>query len=166
MALSPAVERYLMRSNIPFEVLNHPFSYNSLQSARNARISPSQLAKAVILKDRSHYLMCVVPSSNSLILNWLNRELEAHYELASERELHKLFPDCETGAIPALGTPYGIDVIWDRALRHTQDVYLEGGDHRHLVHVTKDDFQTLMDDADLSTVSCASEALEIYRHIH
>ncbi|WP_096085563.1 aminoacyl-tRNA deacylase [Agaribacterium haliotis] len=166
MALSPAVERYLMRSNIPFEVLEHPLSNNSMQSAHSAHVSPSQLAKAVILRDRYHYLMCVLPSSHSLVLNWLNRELDARYELAAENELQNLFPDCEQGAVPALGTPYGIDVVWDRSLKHVNDIYLEGGDHRHLVHISKDDFEALMDDCDLSTISCATDALEIYRHIH
>ena len=65
-------------------------------------------------------------------------------ELAQEDELALLFPDCELGAIPAVGLAYGIGTVVDDSLLEQEEVYFEGGDHEHLVQVTGGSFQRLM----------------------
>ena len=51
-----------------------------------------------------------------------------------------LFPDCEVGAVPILGTPYRIACVIDKRLDGADDIYFEGGDHRTLVHVSGEEF--------------------------
>jgi Ala-tRNA(Pro) deacylase len=166
MSLSSAIERYLNHQHVPFDLLEHPHSRSSLESARVAHITPAQLAKAVVVRNRQQTLMCVLPASNQLLLNWVDRDYGGHYQLVSEQELRQLFPDCEAGAVPPLGQAYGIKVVWDNSLRHADDVYLEGGDHRHLVHLLRDDFLSMMAAEDHATISCTSDSAEYYRHAH
>lgn len=166
MSLSPAVETYLNRSNIGFDVLEHPKSITSMQTAHSAHVTPTQLAKAVIIKDQDRYMMCVLPASHILVMNWINRDYSGHFKLATENELSPLFPDCETGAIPAVGQAYGIKVVWDNALRHASEIYFEGGDHRHLIHLGHDEFILLMRNSDNATISCTPDSLEFYQHMH
>ncbi|MBN7796746.1 aminoacyl-tRNA deacylase [Parahaliea mediterranea] len=166
MSLSPAIEHYLNTQHVPFELLEHSRSSTSLQSAHLAHVTPAQLAKAVVVRRRDQLLMCVLPASHQLMLEWLNNDYGGHYQLVSEQELAELFPDCDTGAIPPLGQAYGMKVVWDNSLRHTEHVYLEAGDHRHLVHLHKDDFMYLMATQDRATISCAADTVEYYRHVH
>ena len=44
---------------------------------------------------------------------------------ATEPELKKLFGDCDTGAIPALSSAYGLKVIWDDQLKPAADIYID-----------------------------------------
>ncbi|MGI9450905.1 MAG: aminoacyl-tRNA deacylase, partial [Geminicoccaceae bacterium] len=64
--------------------------------------------------------------------------------LASEQEVGRLFPDCELGAIPALGWAYGLDVIVDDSLATQDEIWFEAGDHRSLIEVGGDQFRRLL----------------------
>jgi len=77
--------------------------------------------------------------------------------LASEPELRQLFDDCDTGAIPALSEAYGLKVIWDDQLKHASDIYIEAGDHEHLIHLRGSDFQQLMESLPHSIISAGKE---------
>ena len=67
--------------------------------------------------------------------------------LATEDEVTSLFPDCERGAVPPLGAAYALECIVDENLEGEGDVYLEGGDHRTLIHVTGQQFHDMMRDS-------------------
>ena len=51
-----------------------------------------------------------------------------------------LFPDCENGAVPAVGAAYGLSSIIDDSLDDVDDIYFEGGDHKTLVHISGSQF--------------------------
>src|SRR5262249_42699223 len=51
------------------------------------------------------------------------------------------------GGVPPLGAAYALECIVDENLEGEGDVYLEGGDHRTLIHVTGQQFHDLMRDA-------------------
>jgi Ala-tRNA(Pro) deacylase len=87
----------------------------------------------------------------------VNEELERDLKLATEDELKALFRDCETGAIPALSAAYGLKVIWDDQLKHAADIYIEAGDHEHLIHLSGEDFRQLMARLPHSVISAGKE---------
>ena len=68
--------------------------------------------------------------------------------LASEAELADLFPDCETGAVPPLGTAWGVDTFVDESLLAEAEVYFEAGDHESVVRVSGDQFEKLLENAE------------------
>jgi Ala-tRNA(Pro) deacylase len=78
-------------------------------------------------------------------------------ELASEKEFRNLFVDCEPGAVPALGEAYGVQVIWDDELAYTADIYIEAGDHEHLIWLERRDFRKLMSSLPHSIISKDAE---------
>lgn len=170
MSLSPAVQTYLSNSHIGYQVLEHPHSRNSMQTARISHITPAHLAKAVVVKAGDTYLMCVVPASHVLVLNWIDRDYSAdhhgHHQLVPEDELQGLFPDCELGAVPAIGQAYDMKVVWDSSLRHADEVYLEAGDHRHIFQLGGQEFMEVMEKSDHATISCTPDTLEFYQHLH
>jgi Ala-tRNA(Pro) deacylase len=157
MAIAMTLKSYLDDRTIEFSSVEHPHTDSSVDSAKSAHIPLHQMAKAVVLEDSAGFMVAVLPSSNRLNLGWVNEELERNLKLATEAELKALFADCETGAIPALSNAYGLKVIWDDQLKHASDIYIEAGDHEHLIHLTGDDFRKLMDSLPHSVISAGKE---------
>ena len=144
MRMAATLQRSLEDAQCQFDIVPHPHSASSLESARVASIPAERLAKPVILDDRhGHYLMAVVPASRHLDLSKVRKGKE-RWQLSNESTVAGLFADCELGAVPALGEPYGMDMRVDPQLTRQQDIYLEAGDHESLVHMRTDQFLKLV----------------------
>ena len=144
MATAITVRQFLDESRLPFELVTHPHSSTSLQSARAAHIAPLQLAKAVLLEVQGQLVMAVLPATMHLHLGTLRHHFKRDFGMATEQTVRQTFGDCDPGAIPALGGAYGIETIWDDSLMDCADLYFEAGDHEHLVHVRTEDFLELV----------------------
>ncbi len=77
----------------------------------------------------------------------LEEEIGEPITFASEQELPDIFPDCELGAVPAIGPAYGLETIIDTRLRTQPDIYFEAGDHEELAHISEPQFETLLAEA-------------------
>ena len=157
MAIATTLKSYLDERGVEYDTVEHTHTATAMDSAKSAHVPPYQMAKAVVLEDDDGYIVSVLPSNNRLNLGWVSEELNRELRLATEPELGKLFEDCETGAIPALSAAYGLKVIWDDQLKHASDVYIEAGDHEHLIHLRGDDFKQLMESLPHSIISAGKE---------
>ena len=146
MATAITIQQFLDESRLPFDLVTHPRSSTSLQSARAAHIAPLQLAKAVLLEEHGQLVLAILPATKHVHLGTLRHRFKRDFGLATEQTVRQTFVDCELGAIPALGGAYGIETIWDDSLMNSADLYLEAGDHEHLVHVRTEDFLELVRD--------------------
>ena len=144
MAIAKTLINYLKDRGIDFEEVEHSHTPTAAASAHAANLPAHQVAKAVVLRDDAGYVVSVLPANHSLEIDWVNEALERKLELACEDEFKKLFGDCEVGAVPALGGAYGLNVIWDDELAYTADIYIEAGDHEHLIWLERRDFKKLM----------------------
>jgi len=70
-----------------------------------------------------------------------------------ENEFSDLFPDCEVGAIPALGSAYNVPTYVDARFLEDKEIYLNAGGHRESVKISVPDFVRVAqaEIADLST---------------
>ena len=137
MAIAATLSNYLMAQDVEYDVLTHPHTATSGESAQAAHVPGSRLAKSVILEDDQGYLMVVLPSSRQVNMQELHRQLNRNLVLATESELGGLFADCEIGALPPIGSAYGVETVVD-------DAIAEAGDHEQLVHVSAETFQSLL----------------------
>jgi Ala-tRNA(Pro) deacylase len=145
MGVAATVELYLKSKHIPFTLLEHDYCEGTYNTARVAKIDDHCLAKGVLLRDEDfHYILCILPTRNKILRRTLNDIFDRHMELVAEEELVEIFKDCSQGAIPALGEAYGLDVIWDNELMAAENIYIEAGDHRHLICLKQPDFAQLM----------------------
>jgi Ala-tRNA(Pro) deacylase len=144
MAIAKRLRAYLDRTGIPYEVLPHPRSLNSAQTARRSRVPMHCVAKPVLFEDEYGYVMAVVPAARRVDVDRLGAQLHRELQLATEAELDDLFDDCAQGAMPALGSPYLIPTVYDDSLAGLTDVYFEAGDHDDVVHMTGDAFLELL----------------------
>ena len=153
MAISMTLAEYLNNAGISYDLVAHPFTHSSLDSAESAHIPGDKLAKCVVLEDNEGYLLAVIPSTHRLDLDSLQRYLGRKMNLVSEMRLTQLFHDCEFGAIPPIGKAFGYETLLDNSLLECDDVYFEAGDHTDLVHLTGNQFKSLMGDAEAARVS-------------
>jgi len=147
MAISGTVSRYLTERRIPYEVLPHSHTGSSMETAQVAHIPGVRVAKSVVLEDDLGYVMAVLPASHRLDLVELHHQLKRPLGLVSERELSSLFQDCDMGAVPAVGPAYGMETVVEDTLVEQPDVYMEAGDHEQLIHLSGEDFESLLDQA-------------------
>ena len=148
MNIAPSVQDYLAERQIGYELQAHARTASSLDTSRVAHVPPSRLAKAVVLKDESGYFVAALPSCNHIAGGKLGKARHRPApRLATEWEVATLFADCDYGAVPPVGEPYGLPLIVDAALDAEPEVFFEAGDHEHLVHMTHGEFFRLTADA-------------------
>ncbi|MGQ0546289.1 MAG: aminoacyl-tRNA deacylase [Betaproteobacteria bacterium] len=114
MGMAMKLAGYLRTHPVRYDVLTHPRTGNSLQSAKAMHVPPGCLAKAVVLEDKDGQLVvAVLPASRELDLAELRSRTGRTLRLATEAELRERFRDCELGAVPPIGKAYGIETILD-----------------------------------------------------
>ena len=86
MATAIAIQQFLDESRIPFDLVTHPHSSTSLQSARTAHIAPLKLAKAVLLEEHGKLVMVVLSATKHVHLGMLRRQFKRDFGLASEAD--------------------------------------------------------------------------------
>ena len=143
MTISITLKQYLEDHDVPYDTLEHDFSANSTEAAERAHVSGKRVVKAVIIKSGDEFKMVLVPATRHLSFELL-QDIAKGAELATEEELMTLFKDCDVGAIPALGMAYGLSVIVDDGLVDDGEVFFEGGDHKTLVRMTAEAFETMV----------------------
>ena len=144
MAMAETVQRFLEQHAVDYELVPHPHTGSSHETAVAAHVSDDHLAKAVMVEDIAGHAMVVVPGGHWVEVEHLRKELKRDLHLSTEEAFAKLFSDCEPGAVPPLGPAYGIETFLDEALTSLANVYFEAGDHEQLVHTTGEDFQKLL----------------------
>ncbi len=147
MGIAMTLQEYLSDQCIDYEVITHERTNSSLRTAQASHVPGDCLAKGVILTREGGYVMAVLPASCRVRLHAIEQMLHCPVNLATEDEINSLFPDCEAGAVPPFGAAYAVDCIVDDSLEQQADIYLEGGDHRSLIHMPRLQFHNLMKDA-------------------
>ena len=135
MTIAATVKSYIEGRGIAYEVIAHPATGSSHETAEEAHVDEGHIAKGVIIKDDAGAVMAVVPGDAWVSLSAIARELDRKMVLADEEEAVAYFPDCDPGAIPPIGPAYGMETLLDKALTSLAYVYLESGDHRSLIKI-------------------------------
>jgi Ala-tRNA(Pro) deacylase len=129
------IEAYLASHHVAYEVVTHEHAASSLAAAHLAHIDPKRLAKAVLLESDDCLLAAMVSADHEVSLGRLRDDFGERIHLADEATIRARFTDCDPGAIPGLTTAWGVDMVWEDDLLAQPDLYLETGDHTHLLHV-------------------------------
>jgi Ala-tRNA(Pro) deacylase len=144
MAMMERLKQFLDSSHVPYELHEHAPANTATAVAAADHVPCSEMAKVVLLRAGTHYVMAVVPASRRLdLVRTRDAVEEPGLELAAESELVQLFPDCEKGAMPPFGNLFGIPVWVDDALGRESETVFNAGNHRETVHMAYADFVRL-----------------------
>lgn len=148
MSISSTLDGCLRSKGCLYEVIRHPHTHTSTETAQSAHVPGDRLAKTLLLEDKLGYVAAVLPSTYHLHLSELQKASgRDDLTLADESELREVFKDCDAGAVPPVGMAYGMPTYIDSSLMTHGDVYFEAGDHENVVHMDMDQFMALMRDA-------------------
>lgn len=148
MSMPARLSNYLHRRGISYDVLSHAHSHSSAETARTAHVARHQLAKSVVLEDDEGCVMAVVPADARVDVRGLARALgRGRLHLSDEQRLCELFPDCDRGAVPAVGMAWGMETVVDDTLGESAELYIEAGDHDMVIRMSRQQFMELMRDA-------------------
>ena len=145
MSLNLRLQELLNRERVRYETLPHPDAGTSHAVAVASHVAARSMAKVVVLRNPDHgYFMAVLPASHTLDLARFRKVTGVKVlELATERELETLFPDCEIGAMPPFGRLYGVPVYLDECFRREGKLVFQGGNHHEAVSMDYRDFVRL-----------------------
>jgi Ala-tRNA(Pro) deacylase len=153
MGIPDTITNYLHGREIAFDVVSHQPTMTSLETAQLAHIPGDRVAKAVVLEDGEEYVLAVVPATHRIDTEALSDLLDRDVFLVDEDDVAMVFRDCRYGAVPPVGGAYGLLTVIDEAIARQPDVYLESGDHEHLIHVDHKGFLKLMAGAERGSFS-------------
>jgi Ala-tRNA(Pro) deacylase len=140
------VTEYLDKSAIPYDVTEHLPTFTAKQMAAIKHEPGKFVAKPVIVKVDGKHMMCVLSANNKIDLGALKTRLGADsIELADEREIGKIFDDCELGAEPPFGNLYDLPTIMDKALVDDDHILFQAGTHKEAIQMSMDDYRKLVE---------------------
>lgn len=141
MGIPKRLTLFLEERNIPFRTQSHPEAFTAQQAAQASHVPGRKFAKPVIVDADGKIWMAVMPATERVDLRRVQNCLGARkVRLACESEFAPLFADCDIGAMPILGSLYGIPVIASPELLENEEVAFTAGTHREIVRMKSSDW--------------------------
>jgi Ala-tRNA(Pro) deacylase len=138
------LEEFLTNRGVAFERLRHRPAYAANRVAQALHVPGKDMAKTVLLRTGRGYALAVLPATRQVDLQRLREDLWGEeVEMASEAEMGRVFPDCETGAMPPFGSLYHLQTIVDKSLAEDEQIVFEGQTHEEAIRMAYRDYEAL-----------------------
>jgi len=130
---------WLREHHVEYEVHEHEPAFTAEATASSEGVDPRTFAKVVgIHADDGRRAIAILDATDHLDLHKARRVLGAgRVRLLTEHELTELAPGCEAGAIPAVGTLFGLAMYADFAVRDDDEISFNAGSHRFSARVDR-----------------------------
>lgn len=135
---------FLRGRNVPHATLLHRPSPSSTYRAQSVHVAGASVAKAVLVRAGSGYVLAVLPSTHRIDLERLGAALRATgLTIATEDEVEATFRDCERGAVPPFGSRYNLTTIVDASLSAGHEIVIEANVRHEAIRIRYRDFEAL-----------------------
>ncbi len=139
------VIKFLKKSGVKYEVTKHKPAFSAQEMAAVEHEPGKYVAKPVIVKADGKYVMCVLSACYKIDMRALKKQLGAKkVSLAEEKDMGKLFDDCDLGAEPPFGNLYDLPTIIDKALEKDDHITFQAGSHEKAIRMSMDDYRKLV----------------------
>lgn len=134
----PRLLDWLVGAHIDHELREHAPAFSALETAREEGVDPTTFAKVVaITADGGRRALIVLDAVDRLDLRKARRVMSGGVRLLTETELAELAPDCEVGALPAIGALYGLPTYADICIRDVRRISFKAGTHAHDIRLDR-----------------------------
>ena len=141
---SARVMDFLARNQVPYQQIHHSVDFTSQETAAHTKTPGREFAKTAVLRIDNDFGLAVLPAPHRIDFEALRRWLNAqNVRLATEDEMESLFPDCEIGAEPPLGSLYELPVYVSPTLARDEEITFNAGSHEEAIRMKYDDFARL-----------------------
>ena len=130
---------WLAAQRIDYEIHQHDRAITARATATAEGVDPRTFAKVVaVAPDEGRTAIIVLDATDQLDLRKARHVLGARdVRLLTEPQLKALAPDCEVGAIPAVGVLFGLATYADYAVRDDSEISYNAGSHRFSARVDR-----------------------------
>jgi Ala-tRNA(Pro) deacylase len=140
------VTEFLDKSGVKYEVTKHQPSFTAQQVAAQEHEPGRFVAKPVVVKADDRYVMCVLSACYKIDLSALKKQLGAKkVGLVEEKDIGKMFADCELGAEPPFGNLYDMPTVMDKALEEDDHIMFQAGSHEKAIRMSMADYRKLVE---------------------
>lgn len=136
---SPALLEWLASHDVEYEVHAHSPTFTARATAKAEGVDPRTFAKVVGVASRDgRRHLVVLDATDHLDLRKAGDVIGSDdVRLLTEGELTALAPDCQAGALPAVGALFGVPTYADYAVRDDTDISFNAGSHSFSVRVER-----------------------------
>ena len=145
MPLLEKLRVFLNQNHAEYTHTVHPIAYTAREVASAEHLPAREVAKTIVVHGDGGYHMLVLPANKLVDFQELRVALGlTHARMVPETELNTLFPDCELGAMPPVGSLYRMPVYLDNALASEEAITFNAGTHRDVVHMSTAEYSRLV----------------------
>jgi Ala-tRNA(Pro) deacylase len=140
------ITEFLQNHGVDFQRIEHPAAYDAQRFAQAVHTAAREVAKTVLLRAEGGYVfvVAVLPADKQVDFDKAAKVLGGGIlELASEAEIGRHCPDCETGVLPPFGSQYGMKTMVDRSLCEDDEIVFEANTHREAIRMKFSDYRRL-----------------------
>ena len=145
--IAPRLRMNLEATDVGYAMRRHRPTTSASETAEAAHVPGRKLVKGVLLGGDGAPVLAVLSSTQHVDLARLEDALGRKLDLVPEAAIQDVFFDCAVGALPPTGAAYGVEEVMDPTLDDLDEVYVEAGDHRHVLRLDGADFVRLMRNA-------------------
>ena len=130
---------WLDAAGVDYELHEHDRSLTALATARAEGVDPHTFEKVVwVRSDEGGDALIVLDANDHLDLGKARDVLRSgKVKLVPEEELVELAPDCDPGAMPAVGSLFGLPTYADLHVSDSAEVSFNAGSHTMAVRVDR-----------------------------
>ena len=138
------LKQFLDTSGVQYQPIAHKIAFTAQEVAAAEHVPGREHAKVAIVKVPSGFFMAVLPAPKKVDLaKFAAAVQQKEARLAAEDEFERMFPQCETGAMPPFGNLFGLPVIVDRTLEDDTNIAFQAGTHTESIRMKYLDFKRL-----------------------
>ncbi len=138
--------KYLEKTGINHEVLEHKTVYTALDIANTTKKKVNEIAKSLIVKADKDYFVVVLPADQNLDMNKLAKCIGAQTEkkvksvkIPGEKIVHNILK-IKQGAVTAFGNMHKLPVVVEKNLTKAKKAIFSSGSFNHSIEIAVKDF--------------------------
>ena len=145
MAIPLSIREFVETHGVRFTPIHHPPAFTAQQEAAATHVPGREWAKTVVCMCDGKPVLAMLPAHYRLDLDAMREVLGAtEVRLATEHEMARYYPDCETGAMAPFGPLYGQPVFVEESLVRDPEITFHAGTHVDAMRMKFSDFAYLV----------------------
>ena len=128
MKIPAKIIKYLDKSRIKYETVEHKTVYTARDKAATLKVKPNVIGKTLVLKADQGLIMVLVPGNKNLDLVKIKKIAKARrIDFISEKIIKNKFKGIKLGAIPPFGEIWKLPMFIDRGLAKEKNIFVSSG---------------------------------------
>ncbi len=147
MAIPKKILKFLEKSKVKFEILEHKTVYTAFDKAQTLKVPQKIVGKTLVIKKDRDLVLGVIPADCILDLKKIKKVTKGKkIELASEKLIKNKLKGAKVGAIPPFGFLWKIPTFIDKRLMKEKEIILNGGDYNFSIKINPKELKNLIPD--------------------